>query len=69
MLNNSNTNVNIEKYENLIYQKAETEFSELVLEEIELIIKGFKNLKAPEENKINQDLFKLNTLNTQITDY
>lgn len=53
LLNNSETNENIEKYNNLIYQRAETESAESVLKEIELIVKKFKSFKASEKNEIN----------------
>lgn len=53
LLNNSETNENIEKYNNLIYQRAETESAEPVLKEIELIIKKLKSFKASEKNEIN----------------
>lgn len=53
MLNKNGTNGNMEKYEKLNYQTAEPELNEPSVEEIEIIIKGFKNFKAPGEDEIN----------------
>jgi len=52
----------------LIYQTVEPELTEPNLEEIELIIKDLKNIKAPGEDDINSKLLKLagNDLMTEL---
>jgi len=59
LLNNNSTNGKFDKYEKLVYQTAEPELIEPDPEEIELIIKDFKNFKAPGEDELNPELLKL----------
>jgi len=68
LLNNKSTNESIVKKEILIYQTVERELTESNLEEIELIIKDLKNIKAPGEDDINSELLKLagNDLMTEL---
>lgn len=56
LLNNSDTNENIAKYERVSYQTAESKTSDPKTEEIELTIKTLKNYKSPGEEEINPEL-------------